>query len=297
MDIGINYITELDFPQNKYDKIYEFLIQKGIINTLKFPGKYCNYDTLESFMKLAIKTEAKIDIHGIPGMVPAIHSQKCIENIEWEKVQDKLQVPQRISTHMGLDNKEKILNYQQGTFENNISKIKEELHCLVGLENIPGGFEFDAQTITPEFITENWENADFGVFDISHAKLAAKDLGITYEEYLERLDNKDKVEILHISGNIDETRKYLHKPDKHIIINESEIKDIIDLFNEFENVNLVISEYAYNSKYSYEKELIIEAEVLRTIVETRDEEMVRRRLNFLQENLKDDISNLEKIIY
>lgn len=296
MDIGINYITELDKPENRYDNIYKILVKKGYINTLKFPGKFCNYETLDQFLKLAKETNVNIDVHGIPKMVPAIHSKNFIKNVEWEKIIPQIGYSQRISTHMGMENKEKISNYEEGTIEENIRKVKEKLDCEIGIENIPGGFEFDKQTLTPDFITETWGIADFGVFDISHAKLAAQDLNMTYSEYLKQIKHKEKVKILHISGNINETHKYSNKPDKHILINKEEIKDIIDLLNEFENLELIISEYAYNTKYSYEKELIIEAIILNMIVNTKNEKIVKEKLKYLEDNLKDDISNLEIIL-
>ena len=138
--------------------------------------------------------------------------------------------------------------------------------------------------------------ADFGVYDISHAKLSAKDLGISYEEYVERLGNKEKVKILHVSGNIDDTGKYEYKPDKHVLINEKEISDVIKLFEQFKNVDLVVSEYAYNTKYSYEKEIVIEVMILNEIIKTKNEQEIRNKLKFLQENLENNLSNLEEII-
>lgn len=296
MDIGINYITELDGCKNRYDEIYKFLIEKGYINTLKFPGKYCDYDSLRYFLNIVKGTHSKRDIHGIPQMIPAIHSKKCTENIEWEKFISEIGQCDRISTHLGIENKEILENYVAGTYEKNLTKLKENLKCEVGIENIPGGFLFDKRTLTPEFLTNAWEKADFGVFDISHAKLAAKDLGITYDEYLKNLKYKEKVKILHISGNIIEIGERKNAPDKHVLISRTEIKDIIGLLYEFTNVDLIISEYGFNSKYSYEKEIVIESILLNYIVKTRNEEQCIEIFEFLEQNLKSDISNLEELL-
>lgn len=296
MDLGINYITDKNIPENKYDEVYKILIQNNIINTLKFPGKYCDYRTLEYFMKIIKETGAKIDLHGLPGMIPAIHSNNFIKNVEWEKVKDNLINCERISSHIGEENNQTLRFNQKEIFEKNISELRNRLKMEVGLENIPGGFNFDSYTLKPEFITNCWKEADFGVFDISHAKLAAKELNITYENYLTKIGNKDKVKILHISGNIDIKGKFHNKPDKHLLIKEQEIKDIINLLNEFKNVDLVISEYAYNSEYSYEKEIIIETIMLKTIIETKNEKESIKKLQFLQKNLKEDISNIEEIL-
>lgn len=295
MDIGINYITELDNPQNRYDEIYKILIKKGYINTLKFPGKYCDYNSLKYIFNITNELGAKIDIHGIPGMFPAIHSEKCTQNIEWEKIIPQLKNCKRISTHLGIENKDVLENYKMGTFETNFKQIKEKLNCEIGIENIPGGFAFDKRTLAPEFITRTWEKADFGVFDISHAKLAAKDLGMTYKEYLKRIEYKEKVKILHVSGNMTEIGERQNAPDKHVLINQQEIEDIIQLLNEFPNTDLIISEYAYNSKYSYEKEIVIESILLNKIVSNRNVEECKQILQYLEENLNDDISNLEQL--
>lgn len=303
IDIGINYITEKN--ENKYDHIYEFLIKNNYINTIKFPGKYCDYVTLEYAFNLINKYKFKMDIHGLPNMVPAIYSSEFIKNIEWEQLIQKNLPIKRISTHMGLENKEKIesygLNVLDERLKENIKNVKCKFKKLlgyeieVGLENIPGGFEFDKKTITPEFISKNYEMADFGVFDIAHAKISANQLGITYHQYLEKIKRKNKVKILHVAGNIDKTGKYNNKPDKHVLIDESEISDIIDTIKQFKNLDLIVSEYAYNSLYSYEKELIIEAITLNKIVNTMNVDEVKNTMKYLKKNIKSDSLDIKGI--
>lgn len=298
MNIGINYIREVD---KDYDNLYKILIEKGYINTLKFPGKYCNYEQLEKILELVKSEDCKIDIHGLPKMVAAIHSEKALQNVEFEKLNSILfnenikNKITRFSTHIGLENRDRLQNYSQNfiesTFKENIKKLKNNLNNIeVGIENVPGGFDFDIKTLTPEFISNTWQKVDFGVFDITHAKLSARVLDLSYEEYLKRIENKENVKILHISGNIDETEKYENKPDKHVLINKSEIKDIINTIKVFPNLDLIISEYAYNTKYTYEKEIVIEAITLHTIVTTMDEEKSINILENLSNNLKDDLS-------
>lgn len=310
IDIGINYITEQDNPKNRYDNIYKFLIEKGYINTVKFPGKYCNYEVLDYVINMAKETNVKLDIHGLPDMFPAISSMGFIREIDWKKLKQHLfQVKNltRISTHMGLANKDKIEYHTKGlvseNLEKNTKKLKKRMKKIlknpieIGLENIPGGFQFDLETLTPEFISQNWEKVDFGVFDIAHAKLSAKELNMSYEEYLKEIKHKEYVKILHVSGNIDETNKYADKPDKHILIHKDEIKDIIKTLQVFNNIDLVVTEYAYNTKYSYEKELMIETITLYNIIKTMDEKFVKKALEMLEENLKEDISNIQQILH
>lgn len=304
IDIGLNYITEKEDFFYQYDNIYKFLIKQGYINTLKFPGKYCDSEVLKKVFELSKETNSKIDLHGLPGMVPAISSKNLTKNIDWENIQ--IGNISRVSTHMGLEHKDKLNNYTisdlEQTLQKNMQELKEKMYTKlgsnieIGLENIPGGFEFELETRTPEYISENWKKADFGVFDISHAKLSAKELNMTYEEYLNKLENKEKVKILHISGNMDTTNKYSDKPDKHVLINEDEIEDIIETIKKFTNIDLIVSEYAYNTKYAYEKELLIEAIVLFTIVNSMDKKVSVKVLKYLEENLEEDGSNIEELL-
>lgn len=307
IDIGINYITEIEDPKNRYDDIYKFLIKNKYINTIKFPGKYCNYNSLNYILNIVKSEDVKIDIHGLPDMIPSIHSKNFIENVKWEELnKTKLRHKNitRISTHMGLENKERLIEHRkiEINFKKNINKLKAQMKRVleydveVGAENIPGGFQFDLETLKPDFVSNTWNTSDFGVFDISHAKLASKDLKISYKDYINKIISKEKVKILHISGNIDLTKKYEQKPDKHVLIHETEIKDIIEALNIFKNVDLIISEYAYNTRYTYEKEIIIEAITLFTIVKTKDEKISKKVLKYLEENLKNDATNVEEVI-
>lgn len=307
IDIGINYITELNDPFNRYDDIYELLMRNGYINTIKFPGKYCNNETLKFANLLSKRLNLKLDIHGLPGMIPSVYSNKLLENIDWENLRKVLgDNINRISTHMGLENKDRISNYTNIELENNWNtnvntlKIKMKEICKknikFGIENIPGGFDYDIETLTPKFISYNWSKADFGIFDISHAKLASSSLKLLYSEYLEEIKYKEKVKILHLSGNIDETNEFDYKPDKHVLINKYEIRDIINALKAFPNIDLIVSEYGYCTKYSYEKELIIEAITIYSIAKTMNEDLTKEILEFLQANLKDDISNIDEII-
>lgn len=309
IDIGINYLTEIEMPQNRYDKIYKILVENRYINTIKFPGKCCNYEELKMVLNFAKFMNIKLDIHGFPNIVPAINSKNYLKNVDWNKLSELIReykYIKRISTHIGLENKDRLNKYTEKELEKdlnyNIEKMKNEMKNIlnkeieIGVENIPGGFDFDKETMTPNYISENWKKFDFGVFDISHAKLSAKQLNMSYDEYLKELKYKEKVKILHVSGNIDETNKYENKPDKHVLIHHTEIKDIIKTIQEFTNLDLIVSEYAYNTKYSYEKELIIESIVLFTIVKTKDYNLSKCVLEFLEKYLKEDISNIEQII-
>ena len=298
-NIGINYIGQ-------YDDIYKYLIKKRYINTLKFPGRLCNYNELSLFKKIIDQTKAKVDLHGLPNLMPDISSINCVKDMEWGELKKYPLDVNRISIHVGLENRDRISNYPEGTIEKQLhsnkmilsQKLKEVYgkEVKIGLENVPGKIGYEPKTLEPEYVSWNWKEADFAVFDIIHARLACEELNITYEEFLNRLENKEKVKILHVSGNQDDNNKYPNSVDKHLIMNRNEITDIIDAINMFKNIDLVVSEYAYPSKYGCEKELLIEAITLHTVVTTKNEEKSKEILEYLENNLEDNGENIEQLI-
>jgi len=311
MKIGANYLTEKRNEQtvSTFDKVYEILIKKGYLDVLKYPGKYCDYSSLNSLLDLARKTDCEIDMHGLPGMIPATHDKNMMNNIKWEELSDLLwknQSFKRYSTHIGLDSIDQVLNYEKEEFETNFKtnfeKFKQKLKEMTGREiqfggeNQPGGFGIDKNTLTPEFISSIWSKMDFGVFDIAHAKSASADLGISYEEYLNRLMFLEKVNILHIASNIDQTGKYPDKPDKHLMIAEDDLEDILKTIEKFPNLDLIVTEHAYNSKYSYEKEIVIEIVTLNKLVKTKNIEETKHVMNILEKELKENLENIEEVL-
>ncbi len=302
IQIGCNYIVNQD-GKNRYDDLYSYLVKNNYIDILKFPGKLCNYVEFNNCLNLVNKLKIKIDLHGLPHMEPRTHSKRMLKNIEWNKLTNNLMVlnnKKRISTHIGAENNENI-NEATYILNENIKYLKDKFYekyneeIKFGGENQSGGYKLPLVEISPKTISDTWNTLDFGVFDISHAKLAAIDLKISYEDYLKSLFNKEKVKILHVSGNVDQTGKFGDKVDKHLMMDKTEIKDIIKTIKEFKNLDLIISEFAFNSKYSFEKELIIEMCTLNKIVKTLDEKECIKTYDYLSANLDDDLSNLDYI--
>ena len=304
IDIGINYLAGID-------ECYKILKKHNIINTIKFPGRVCDYEHMEACLRLAKELNLKVDLHGLPGMTPAFScmSDNFVSKVDWEKLKEVFKINNdisRISTHIGLEHADSFSNYSNEDVEKKWRKNYNDLQkgleyalgkkVEIGLENIPGGFKFDTKSLTSEYISENWKLADFGVYDVSHAKLAAKTLKIDFNEYMTKLTNLDKVKIYHVSGNNDKVGLYDNKPDKHVLLSEEEIEDVIKCKNMIPNLDLIVSEYAFESRYSVAKEVAIESIILYLIA--RDEELgkIKQKLRFIEENLLDDISNLEKII-
>ena len=308
--IGINYIAEkkengtLD---NIYDNIYTSLIRHNYINLLKYPGRYCSLEELQYCINMVNKNKIYIDIHGLPGMIPATHDSTFCSNINWEQIPQnlwKLNHSSRISTHIGLVNHDRLQNhtsdYLTNTFNSNISKMKEYLFNYsgfnfdIGGELQPGGFDFDVDTLSAKFIGNVWKDMDFGVFDITHAKLICNELNISLSDYLKNLDNKDKVKIIHIAGNTDITNSYSAKPDKHVLTTIEEFYELNSILKYFNNVDSIISEYAYPTRFNTKKELCIEVINLYFTLNKIDKlEYVSK---YLETQLKQDTSNLEYVL-
>lgn len=304
LNIGCNYIIS-DNCKNVYDDLYTFLVKNKLIDILKFPGKFCNDYEFESCLNLVRKLNIKIDLHGLPKMEPKTHSENMLKNIEWNKLPNDLFNfinKNRISTHIGAEKGQNIDDLNNIFFKN-IKLLKEKFYSKYnkeiefGGENQSGGYNLPLNVISPKTISNIWGMLDFGVFDISHARLDAIDLGITYKEYINELRNKDKVKILHVSGNVDRTGRFKNRIDKHLMMDKSDIKDIINTIKEFPNLDLAITEFSFNSKYSFEKELVIEICTLNKIVKTLDEDESIRIYDFLSDNLEEDISNVNELIH
>lgn len=299
IDIGINYLCG-------YDDIYEYLIKKGFINTIKFPGKACNIEIMNKAFELVKRTRVKIDLHGLPKMITAFNSKDALKNVNWDDIILPKEGINRFSTHMGLNNNDKLSNYTEKELNKNLKdninmiklKFSEKLAYPIelGLENIPGGFGFDKETLLPEYIGNAWKSVDFGVFDIAHAKLAAKDLNLLYETYLDKITNKECAKILHISGDTNYIDEYKDKIDKHVMINKYEIKTIINTLKVLKNIDLLVSEYAFNTKYSYQKELLIECITLHTIIKHMDEQKAKQVLILLENELSNTGENIEEVL-
>ena len=301
--IGCNYILD-ENNKNTYDNVYEYLVKKQYLQVIKFPGKYCNMQELLYALNFAKRMNIKIDLHGLPGMEPRTHSKRMLNNIKWDELPLNMMqfiYKDRISTHIGAE-KEDDIDSCENIFIENFNKIKEifnkkyNINISFGGENQSGGYNIALKEISPKTISKIWEKMDFGVFDISHAKLDSIDLNITFQEYLRSLTLKDKVKILHVSGNIDETGKYKDRIDKHILINKKEIKDILKTINGFSNLDLIDTELAFNTKYSFEKELVIEVVTLNMISKKMTEDEIYKTYDILSKKLKNDISNIEEII-
>ena len=310
LNIGINYLVEknnYDSIGNIYDNIYSSLIKKHYINLLKYPGRYCNLEELQYCIDSVEQNNIFIDIHGFPVMIPVTHNKQFCSNIKLNEIPQRLwnlKHQSRISTHIVLVNHDRLKNYSEqdlnNIFHSNIDNMKEKLFNIcgtkfeIGGELQPGGFDFDKATLCSNFIGNVWKEMDFGVFDITHAKLICNDLNFSLSTYLENLKNKDKVKIIHIAGNTDITNSYSNKPDKHVLTTIEEFYELNSILKHFNNVDSIISEYAYSTRFHTKKELCIE--VINLYFAINNISKLYYVSNFIESELEHDASNLEYIL-
>lgn len=305
INIGCNYLLD-ENGLNSYDNIYRYLIKNNFIQVLKYPGKVCSIEALKHCINLAQEMHIKIDLHGLPFMEPRTHGYNIIKNIKWDLLPDNLKniiYKNRMSTHIAADVGKDILSVDSNNnLLKNIVIIKQKfkekynLELKIGGENQAGGYKLPLIEISPETVSKIWNKMDFGVLDISHAKLDSNDLNITFDSYLNRLRYTNKVKIIHISGENDIKKKFINSPDKHILIHESEIEDIVKVVKIFNNIDLIDTEFAYNTLYSLEKELVIEVLTLNLIIKKLDINKIQESIKYMKNNLNDNISNIEKVL-
>lgn len=298
--LGTNYISGIN------EEVYKVLLKSNYIEILKYPGISGAFEELEKFVNCVLRLDAQIDIHGIPGCRPATHDKDFINNVEWTKLKEYLRpIKDKInvySTHIGTFNSATEKNLytihekekSDEIYNNNIKELRKRLNNIaghdvyIGGEMQSGGFGIDLEVLKPEFISASWESLDFGVIDYAHMSTGAKDLNITLEEYISRLTDKDKVKIMHVSGN--ELNKT--NPDAHTCISKNEMYKILEVIKNFKNIEKILLEFCFEYKYSKEKEMVISIVTLKHMIENQNIHVY----DYIEQNLQNDCSNLQEIL-
>lgn len=240
---GINYISSMPISEIR-----------NAIEVLKFPGVRCNQEELQQFLT-ELPSEIQADIHGLINFKPLwnatnITAQANNSSNKWlmQKVRAK-----HFSTHIGQfeGDGDPIDNFQENLYSMRklFPEIRlggENVFSLVNKQGKPNYLTLE--TTSPQFINFVWEQLDFAVFDIAHAKIAARDHATSFKEYVKAL-NPEKVEIIHISGGVNQMGFNSDNPnevDLHIPCTHQDFIELQEVMEIFSNVKMVVSELAYS---------------------------------------------------
>lgn len=317
--IGINYLGKY------YEGLYTVLINLGIINVLKFPGRSCSIQEMNDFVSFVNSFNGRVeaDNHGFPGMVPSSAKPGNYKSIKWCEVKDLFDLPggNIFSTHIGdTYHLESDSNVRKITTSENIANFKNLVNETLGIDvryglenHQPGGIVLPRENALPAVIREALEYADFAVCDIGHLKISSHVLNTPLLKYFQSLDMCGKTEIVHVSS-WEPTFK------EHCNCSLEEWQLLINFLPLFPNLKRVISEIAFgdcilkkefagstdymvlsgSDNFDHpdvtKKQLAMEAILLYITVTTRNIFEVGDAMDFMQAVLAEDVSNLECVI-
>ena len=254
---------------------------------------------LQTFEKLKEEgVNVKADIHGIPNLIERIFDENITKDVDWDnaKILFEKTGTNVFSTHiMKKKSDGDIIDEEQilSNAKKNIDIIKSNLTegMKVYLEGVfsNGGQYSDLKMSSYNLINRAVELADGMILDIVHAQVAARDLDISFEEYISCL-NPEKIKIIHFSHS----RVNDYNPpgvdddavDPHTPCTLEDYETLINVLKRFEEIEMVISEIAYGVDENKERitlsenEYIRDAVALSVAVKFRDIEKVKRVLKY-----------------
>ncbi len=192
MQIGVNYLLES-----------KELFEEGKIDYIDYFKLYSLNDDL-SGMEWCAKQRPFVMFHGMCGKASAFGDRDLLESTDIERTREMLEISKvpYISAHICTRNKDQSQEETLEAIRKNVIAFKEIFGKDVVLENIPYRkyYEHCNYLIDPELISKIvYENDINFLFDISHARKAAESLGMTLEEYTDKLP-MDRVVEFHLAG-------------------------------------------------------------------------------------------------
>lgn len=192
MQIGVNYLLEA-----------RDLFEEGKIDFVDYFKLYSLNSDL-SGMDWCASQRPFVMFHGVCGGASAIGNKNLFEEMNIEKTKEMIEVSKvpYVSAHICTKNKTQTEEETLEAIRQNVKQMREIFGKDVVLENIPYRRHYDHCTylLNPETISKIvYENNTGFLFDISHARKAADYLGMTLEEYVEKLP-MDRVVEFHLAG-------------------------------------------------------------------------------------------------
>lgn len=320
-----NYIQHIGY------RIYQILVETGILDGLKFPGTSASTEVSNSFIDLAKSLGCMVDNHGWNGITAQLHDSHFADNIQsFGRLSEYLNLPGAYdySGHIGAFTSKLPKGFiSQEEFDGlliqNLFRIRKLLFEETG--HIPqiygeGVFPtyFDSRTIKPNFLNHTLKSHDFEngldglVVDICHSSISADYLSsqvygapYSFEDYVLDLD-LSQVFIIHCSGGYGRLCKGYEsnfsnnsKMDPHLVSHHNDWKKLLFVLSKAPNVHRVCNEIAYSGSHGgllIPKEYCLEAIMTRTAVETRSLDVLCTVENIITNKLLDDCRNLKEVI-
>lgn len=243
MQIGVNYLLES-----------RELFEEGKIDFLDYFKLYSlneNLDGLEWCYN-----HKWLMFHGAVGKTSSIGEADLMQTIDVAKTKEIIEQGKTpyFSAHICTKNPEQTEEETFKIIKNNIEFLKKSIGKDVVLENIPYRKKYHhcVYLMRPEVISKIVYENDIGfLFDISHARKAAQYLGMTLEEYVEKLP-MDKAVEFHLAGMFDSPdiskeeirKKYSERQIRFIKANEELYGKRYDYHGK-----LTEEDYAFLEKY------------------------------------------------
>lgn len=226
MDFSVNHIndevTKLSNPDTAY---------------IKYPGSICDIETLYKLCK----TNFKILLHGIAPSSGSLLDPTLLNNFEEFSNIIKSTNQRWLSFHIDYRPKYNCTNYIK-TIENNLKIIRNKFPNInILIENLPPLADIELWSTDAELVNTIAKKYNLKLLlDTAHAMVAADRFGISYYDYIAKLD-LNLVEEIHFSGTgYDENGKMI---DSHTAGSEDEFEILENTLKLCKNVKMVTFEY------------------------------------------------------
>lgn len=245
MKIVVNYLKEVEelFNEGKIDFVDYFKLYS--LNGDLTPMEWC-------------VARRPVMFHGIIGKASSFGDKGLIQNTDIEKTKEMLAKTNTpyLSGHICTNNKNQTEEETIKAINENVKEYKKIFGKDVVLENIPYREHYShcLYLLNPETISKIvYENDCKFLFDISHARKAALELHIPFDEYVSKLP-MDRVIEFHLAGmfKFPDGREL----DNHGKMNEEDYEFLKQAIKKYPTLEYITLEYgSYLPKEKSEAEM------------------------------------------
>lgn len=232
MKFAVNYINEDVLNLSTPNDIY-----------IKYPGGKWDLETLSELSK----NNFKVVLHGVIPSSGSILDPKLLNG--FDKFSEFIESTHQewLSFHFDYKDKYEEVDYIK-TLEDNLNIIRNRFPNIeILIENLPPVDNIKEWCVNPTLINAIMKQFNLKLLlDIPHALISAEVLGISFEEYVDKLD-LDKVVEVHFSGlgYTNDGKLY----DGHIKAEEKYYENLKYVLTKCKNIKMITLEYAPTRDY------------------------------------------------